>query len=79
MGNIVSAVRFLELPKVFVFTAVSGQVSCFYNYQTLLLHVLISVFLLDCILQGFGVSVATHKSRCEISVVSAIVLATPTT
>ena len=29
-------VQFLELPKVFVFTAVSGQVSGFYNYQTLL-------------------------------------------
>ena len=56
-------------------TAVSGQVSCFYNYQTLLLLVLISVVLLDCILRGFGVSVATHKSRCEISTVNATVLA----
>ena len=44
----------LELPKVLVFTAVSGQVSCFYNYQTLLLLVLISVVLLDCILRVLG-------------------------
>ena len=39
----------------------------------------VSVVLLDCILLGFGVSVATHKSRCAISIVSAAVLATPTT
>ena len=39
----------------------------------------VSVVLLDCILRGFGVSVATHKSRCELSTVNATVLATPTT
>ena len=33
----------------------------------------VSVVLLDCILRGFGVSVATHKSRCKISAVSATV------
>ena len=30
--------------------------------------VLISVFLLECVLLSFRVSVVTHKSRCEISV-----------